>query len=264
MTPAPAPGSAEITWPSCTAPACPHIFKNGLISAEGHNLRYIEWGVFHFKNAKLGEAECHLILAGFAVNRTGGGRAEGKVQAFTPYECRDGACEGQLGEIKVNARSTLPWKAEVMENAAKEFFQKTGFKGPTENKKANPATEPGQVEFNINCTAPSIGASDFFGVTNYKILNDGISIGSAPNGEETLAESANPANMRNLESETFGPGEMAVVGQRPPKSRSRASVRRNSSKSKTRRRPKQRVRMRPNRALKEAHQTAHALAERLK
>jgi hypothetical protein len=208
LTPASALGSAEITWPSCTAPACPHVYKNGIIGAEGKPIRYIGWFVFKFNNTKLGAVECHLILAGFAVNPTGGGRAEGKVQAFTPYECNDPTCVGALGEIKVKTGSTLPWKAETVENASKEFFQKTGFKGPTENKKANPTTEPGQVEFNVNCTAPTIGASDFFGVTNYKILNNGISIGSAPGEEETQSESANPANMRNLESETFGPGEV--------------------------------------------------------
>jgi hypothetical protein len=204
MTPASALGAAEITWPSCTAPACPHVYKNGVIDAEGAKLRYIEWGVPHLANGKLGVVECHLVSAGFAVNPTGGGRAEGKVQAFDPYECNDPFCTTQNGELKVKTGSTLPWKAEVMENAAKEFFQKTGFKGPTENKKANPATEPGQVEFNVNCT--TIGAPDYFGVQYYKILNNGISIGSAPAGETLQGEGATG---RNLESENnaFGPLE---------------------------------------------------------
>jgi hypothetical protein len=206
MTPASALGAAEITWPSCTAPACPHVYKNGVIEPEGEHLNGIAWGNLQLFNAKLGEVECHSIYAGFSVNPTGGGRAEGKVQAFFPYECTDELCTTQLGELKVTNGSTLPWKAEFVENAAKEFFQKTGFKGPTETKKANPATEPGQVEFNVNCT--TILASDFFGVTNYKILNNGISIGSSPAVEQTQTEKANPANMRNLESEVRGPIEI--------------------------------------------------------
>jgi hypothetical protein len=205
MTPASALGSAEITWPSCTAPNCPHAYKNGNIQAEGKPLRYIGWGVVQLANTRLGLVTCHLILAGFAENPTGGGRSVGKVQAFDQYECEDPTCAGAAGELKVKTGSTLPWKAEVVENASKEFFQKTGFKGPTENKKANPATEPGQVEFNINCT--TIGAPDFFGVQYYKILNNGVSIGVVPGQEQIQSEAANPANARNLESETFGPGE---------------------------------------------------------
>jgi hypothetical protein len=204
MTPASALGSAEITWPSCTAPSCPHTYLNGVIKKEAAIIRYIEWGNSKLHNTKLEDVECHNIFAGFGENPTGGGRSIGKIQAFYPYECTDPHCTTQLGEIKVTNGSTLPWKAEVMENAAKEFFQKTGFKGPTENKKANPATEPGQVEFNVNCTAPTIGASDFFGVQYYKILNNGISIGSSPDEEELQAEGATG---RNLESETFGPLE---------------------------------------------------------
>jgi hypothetical protein len=202
MTPASALGAAEITWPSCTAPACPHVYKNGAIGAEGDPVREIFWGNIQLHSTKLGEVECHNINAGLLVNPTGGGRAEGKVQAFFPYECNDATCEGALGEIKVTNGSTLPWKAEVMENASKEFFQKTGFKGPTVNKKANPATEPGQVDFNVNCTAT--GAADFFGVRYYKILNNGISIGSAPDEEVLQAEGATGRNLES-ESEAFLP-----------------------------------------------------------
>jgi hypothetical protein len=209
MTPTSALGAAEITWPSCTAPACPHVYKNGTIGAEGEPVQEISWGNSQFHNTKLGEVECHNIHAGFLVNPTGGGRAVGKVQAFFPYECTDETCTLALGEIKVKAGSTLPWKAEVMENALKEFFQKTGFKGPTVNKKANPATEPGQVEININCTAT--GAADFFGVQYYKILNNGISIGSIPDEEQLQPEGATG---RSLESEAFGPLESARKSDR--------------------------------------------------
>jgi hypothetical protein len=204
MAPGSALGSAEIVWPACTPPACPHAYVNGVIKKEAAIIRGIAWATLKLHNEKLEDVECHNIFAGFAENPTGGGRAIGKIQAFYPYECTDTHCTTQLGEIKVTNGSTLPWKAEVVENASKEFFQKTGFKGPTENKKANPATEPGQVEFNVNCTAPTIGASDFFGVQYYKILNNGISIGSSPDEEELQAEGATG---RNLESETFGPLE---------------------------------------------------------
>jgi hypothetical protein len=88
-----------------------------------------------------------------------------------------------------------------VENAGKEFFEKTGFKGPTVNKKANPATEPGQVEINVNCT--TIGAPDYFGVRYYKILNNGAGIG-APGTWELQAEGATGRNLES-ESETFLP-----------------------------------------------------------
>ena len=189
-------------WAKCVAPNCPHGYKNGAVAAEGEHVNGIAWGTLQLFNTKLGEVECKNVFAGYGENPAGGGRAVGKVQAFFPYECTDETCTVALGEIKVKAGSTLPWKAEVMENASKEFFQKTGFKGPTENKKANPATEPGQVEFNVNCT--TIGAPDFFGVQYYKILNNGVSIGAVPDGLEGLGESATG---RSLESETFGPGE---------------------------------------------------------
>jgi hypothetical protein len=94
----------------------------------------------------------------------------------------------------------LPWKAEFVENAGKEFFEKTGFKGPTVNKKANPATEPGQVEIIVNCT--TIGAPDYFGVQYYKILNNGA-IG-APGELQLQAEGATGRNLES-ESETFLP-----------------------------------------------------------
>jgi hypothetical protein len=207
MTPASALGAAEITWPSCTAPACPHVYKNGTIGAEGKPVRWIAWGTSQLQNEKLGTVECHNISAGFAVNPTGGGRAEGKVQAFYPYECNDPTCATAIGEITVKAGSTLPWKAETVENAGKEFFEKTGFKGPTVNKKANPATEPGQVEINVNCT--TIGAPDYFGVRYYKILNNGAGIG-APGTWELQAEGATGRNLES-ESETFPLGAKELV-----------------------------------------------------
>jgi hypothetical protein len=204
MTPAPALGSAELVFPSCTAPACPHVYKNGTPETEGKKLRGIAWGTLTLKNTKLGETTCHNIFAGFGVNPAGGGRAEGKVQAFYPYECEDPTCAGGGGTLTVTAGKTLPWTALSEETAAKEFFGKVGFKGPTENKKANPLTEPGQAEFNINCT--TIGNPDFFGVGYTKQLNNGITIGTIPGEAEIQPEEVNAALWRNFESELFEAG----------------------------------------------------------
>ena len=210
MTPAPALGSPEIVWPSCVAPNCPHVYKNGIIGAEGKPVRDIGWGVLKFSNAApgLAEAQCHSIWGGFLENPVGGGRAEGKVGGFYPYECTAPPCVGIGGEYRAAPGKTLEvgWKAEIVENGAKEFFQKTGFKGVTENVKA---TTAGQAEIILTCTATTIEA--FFGVNYTKILNNGISIGSAP-GESTMQrEAVNPANMRNFESELHGPLETETL-----------------------------------------------------
>jgi hypothetical protein len=203
MTPAPALGSAEIVWPSCVAPNCPHVYKNGTFQAEGKILRYIGWGVLKLANNKLGVSECRNIFAGFMVNPVMGGRAEGKVGAWYQYECTNPTCNAP--GLIVKPGNTLPWKAEIVENGSKEFFQKTGFKGPTEHKKANPSTEPGQAEFNLNCT--NIANFDFFGVNYTKILNNGISIGTIPGESTTQHESMNFSNMRDFETE----GETGAV-----------------------------------------------------
>jgi hypothetical protein len=109
---------ASRTWPSCTAPACPHVYKNGALAAEGARLRYIGWSVFQLTNGKLGIVECHLVLAGKAENPTGGGRAEGKVQAFDPYECNDPVCEGRAvpGEEETQKESENPANMRNLES----------------------------------------------------------------------------------------------------------------------------------------------------
>ena len=119
-------------WGACTAPSCPHAYKNGLIGAEGEHINGIAWGTLQLFNTKLGEVECHNVFAGYGENPTGGGNGVGKVQAFFPYECNDPTCEGMLGEILVTA-GKMPWKAEVLspEKKLTEFWGKTGFKGPT-------------------------------------------------------------------------------------------------------------------------------------
>jgi len=189
---------------TCTGPNCPHVYKNGTIGAEAKPVREIAWGTLKLHNEKLGDVECHNIFAGFAENPAGGGAAGGKVQAFYPYECVDAVCTSAGGELKVKAGTTLPWVASAQQAKPGEFWQKTGFKGPTPNKKANPLTEPGQIEFNINCTV--IGAPDFFGENDTLAQNNGVSIGSVPGELQFFHESEN-VNSHNLESELFGPGE---------------------------------------------------------
>jgi hypothetical protein len=202
MTPASALGSAEISWPSCTPPACPHVYKNGLIGAEGAKVRGIAWGNLKLTNENLGEVECRNIFAGFGENPAGGGRAVGQVQAFYPYECNDPTCAAAKGELKVTANNlagevTLPFKTEGVEQPAGSFYGKAGFKGPTENQKANKITEPGQTEFNINCT--TITKPDFFGVSYFKDLKTGLST-AAPDESETHHEIFDTLHYRNQET----------------------------------------------------------------
>src|SRR5262249_37035347 len=47
---------------ACTAPACPHVYENGVKTAEAKKVRYLAWGVLEWKNATL-DFECHNILA---------------------------------------------------------------------------------------------------------------------------------------------------------------------------------------------------------
>jgi large repetitive protein len=74
-----------------------HVYKNGVIGAEGKPLRTIGWGTLKLTNATLGEVECHDITAGSMENPTGGGSAVGKVQAFYPYECISESCKALAG-----------------------------------------------------------------------------------------------------------------------------------------------------------------------
>jgi hypothetical protein len=203
MAPGSALGSAEISWPACTAPSCPHIYRNGSIGPENSKIRGIAWGNLALHNERLGDVECRNIFAGFGINPTGGGRAEGSVQAFYPYECNDPTCAAAFGELKVTANNfagevTLPFKSEGVESPAGSFYLKSGFKGPSENQKANKITEPGQVEFNIDCT--TITHPDFFGVSYFHALKTGLSIGAAPEESETHHESFDTLHYRNQES----------------------------------------------------------------
>jgi hypothetical protein len=174
--------------------AAPHIYVNGVIAKEAKKVREISWGTAKLKNSTLGEVECHNIFAGYGENPTGGGAAIGKVQAFYPYECGSSSCEA-LGGVNIEVTAgKLPWKVEVTEPESKVFRQKTGFKGKEKNK---PPTEPEYVNFTVNCER--VAKVEFFGEQTPKILNNGLSIGSAP-GELELT------NGGELESELIGNG----------------------------------------------------------
>jgi hypothetical protein len=190
-------------WGACTAPSCPHAYKNGLIGAEGEHINGIAWGTLQLFNTKLGEVECKNVFAGYGENPAGGGRAVGKVQAFFPYECTDEFCATQLGEILVTA-GKMPWRGEAWspEKKLTEFWGRTGFKGPTPN------TEPSEPEFvqtHINCT--TVVQANFFGENDTKTLNNGIAIGSAP-GEVQSFETKENAQATNLETAAIGVGEV--------------------------------------------------------
>jgi hypothetical protein len=187
---------------TCVAPNCPHVYKNGTIGAEGTKIRGIAWGTGQLHNEKLGEVECHDIFAGFAENPVGGGAAKGKVQAFFPYECKDATCAASLGELKVTA-GKMPWVAEAEQQVPKEFWGRVGFKGPTPNEE--PAT-PEFVQFNVNCT--TIAAGNFFGESDGKILNNGLSVG-APGETQFVREAENPIS-KNLESKIPGGAESKI------------------------------------------------------
>jgi hypothetical protein len=212
MAPASALGSAEITWPSCVAPACPHLYKNGILQKAKTILPGIAWGTLTLNNEKLGEVTCKNIFAGFGENPSGNVRTVGKVQAFFPYECAAPTCASGGGVLSVTAANSkgelsMPWTGEAVEQPAGTFYGKAGFKGPSENKKATKGT--GQIEFNINCT--TIVSTDFFGVNYVHTLNNGISIGSAPGESEGLHEITDPAHFRNLESTENAGGKGEVT-----------------------------------------------------
>jgi hypothetical protein len=190
-------------WAKCVPGACPHVYVNGSVAAQGEPVNGIAWGNLQLHNEKLGEVECKNVFAGFGVNPVGGGNATGKVAAFFPYECTDETCELQLGTILVTA-GKMPWKGEALspEKKLTEFWGKTGFKGPT------PLEEPSEPEFvqtHINCTA-SVQAN-FFGENDTKTLNNGITIGSIPGEVQSFQTKENPQAL-NLETHSIGVGEV--------------------------------------------------------
>ena len=77
----------------------------------------------------------------------------------------------------------------------------TGFKSGTTNK---PPSAQGFVEFNLNCEG--VTAPTFFGESNPKVLNNGLTVGQVP-GELSFTPGA--AGESELESELWGNGEWA-------------------------------------------------------
>jgi hypothetical protein len=165
----------------------PHVYKNGVIGAEGAKLRTLEWGVLKLTNPALGEVECHSIWAGYLENPAGSGAAVGFVQAFFPYECVSESCKA-LGAtaIEVTAEK-LPWSAEVVAPGEGVFRMKTG----------NRTKAAGAIFVRVNC----VGAKNvqFFGENAPKLLNNGLAAGSAP-GEGEFDQPGSG----ELESEALG------------------------------------------------------------
>jgi alpha-tubulin suppressor-like RCC1 family protein len=164
-------------------PATPHVYKNGVIGAEGQKVRTIGWGTDKISNTTLGPVECHTISAGYSENPAGGGAAIGKVQGFFFYECVAETCK-TMGGTKIEVTpEKLPWNAEVVEPEEGVFRMKTG----------NRAKTAGATFLKVNCEG--ISKPQFSGEDAPKILNNGISIGATP------AETEFDAGAGELESE---------------------------------------------------------------
>jgi hypothetical protein len=166
--------------------ASAHVYKNGAIVAEGAKARMIGWGTLKFTNASYGEVECHTITAGFMENPTGGGSAIGKAQAHLPYECVSASCKASGGTAIELTPENLPWSTEATEVAGGALRLRTG----------NRINAAGAVFLRVNCVG--VKNTQFFAEDMPKVLNDGISIGSAPDEEEF-----DPAS-GELESEALG------------------------------------------------------------
>jgi hypothetical protein len=200
------PAVSQGAFETCTAPNCPHVYKNGVVGTANVKVRGIAWGNLKLHNEKLNDVECHNIFGGFAVNPAGGGAATGEAQAFYPYECNDKTCTEKLGTIIVQP-GKLPWKGEAEQSKPNEFWGKSGFKGPTPKEEP---TEPGYVHFFVNCTA--ITEAFFFGENDAFTQNNGVAVGSAPGEIQLFHEGFGPAGgcttcVVNLETKLIGPGE---------------------------------------------------------
>jgi hypothetical protein len=190
---------------ACTPPACPHVYKNGVIGGEGKRVRYIEWGTWNITNAHIGGFECRTATVGYLENQVGGGAARGEVQGVAWYECVWPTCTTVLGGTAIRLTpGQLPWAAEVFEDSERKFRQKTGHKGPTPGKEPNPVTEPEFIQFLVDCTG--VTTTTFFGEQDPLLLNNGTAIGAGP-GEEKLEPEKVNANAKDLESELSGRGE---------------------------------------------------------
>jgi hypothetical protein len=150
--------------------ALPHVYKNGVIAAEGKKLRTLQWGVFKLANTTTGTLECHAAFEGFLENPAGGGSAKGPIQAFSPYECSNPTCTVSGGLFVELTTEHLPWNVEIIEPSAGVFRHQMGVKGEKGGK--------GSVEFFYNCEG--VIKEHVFGATAPLALNNGLAIGAAP------------------------------------------------------------------------------------
>jgi hypothetical protein len=181
------------------AQAVPHVYKNGVIGAEGKKVRMISWGNLSTANSTFGTPECHSLWGGYLENPTGGGAAVGQAQTFAFYECVSPTCTGLGGSKFEVITEKLPWADGVTEPEAGVFRLSIGKKGEKGGA--------GSVELEVNCEG--VSKSHPFGNVAPKILNNGLAIGAAPTELEFDAGSG------ELQSEigpwTF-PGKEKVLG----------------------------------------------------
>jgi hypothetical protein len=149
-----------------------HVYKNGAIGAEGEPVREIAWGTVKFTNTSFGEVECHTISAAYLEDPTGGGSAIGKVQGHFPYECVSESCKASGGTAIELTPENLPWSTEATEVEGGAFRMRTG----------NRIKAAGAVFLRVNCVG--VKNTQFFAEDVPKVLNNGISIGSAPDEEQ--------------------------------------------------------------------------------
>jgi hypothetical protein len=196
-----------------------------VIAAEGTHVRTIAWGTLKLTNSTVGEVECHTVSAGYLENPTGGGPAVAKVLGLVPYECVSASCRAAGGTGIEVIPGELPWSAEATEPSTGVFRMRTG-------KKTKAA---GAVSLGVDCIG--VKNAEFLGETAPLALNNGISIGSAPDEEEF-----DQPGSGGLENVTLGgltiAGKLKILGYGAQE----------LIEVKTRSRPEQRLRMRPDRA----------------
>jgi hypothetical protein len=172
--------------------ASAHVYKNGVIGAEGKPVRTIAWGTLKLTNSTLGEVECHDVLAGYLENPAGGGSAIGQIQGFAPYECVSASCTALGGSAIEVSVEKLPWSAELTE------AEEGGFRIRSGNRlKATAA-----VFERVNCVGKL--NAQFSGEDAPKLLNNGLSIGAFPSEQEF-----DQPGSGELESEASGALEFA-------------------------------------------------------
>jgi hypothetical protein len=181
---------------ACTAPACPHVYENEVKQPEGKKVFELGWGKLNPKNATLGVTECKYVFAGYLENPVGGGAALGRVLAFSSFGCANASCLALGGKGITLTPEELPWKTEVIEPVAGEFRQKLGFKS---TEKSKPPKEPGYVDLKWNCEG--VNEEKWFGETDPRILDNGLSIGALPD-EVEFAPGASGESA--LETEALG------------------------------------------------------------